>query len=69
MQGWVAGARARLSIAPCQSMGVIADAFRRDLDALKARHAEHDRRLAELLKSTRELIEKTEKMLAEDRPQ
>jgi hypothetical protein len=50
-------------------MGAIADAFRRDLDALKARHAEHDRRLAELLTSTRELIEKTEKMLAEDRPE
>lgn len=50
-------------------MGVIADAFRRDLDALKARHEQRGRELAELLTSTRELIEKTEKILAEDRPE
>ena len=50
-------------------MGVISDAFKRDLDALKARHAQRDRELAELLTSTRDLIEKTEKMLAEDRPE
>ena len=50
-------------------MGVIADALRRDLEAMRARHAESDRRLQELLTSTRELIEETEKMLAEDRPE
>ena len=50
-------------------MGRIADALRRDLEAMRARHAESDRRIAELITSTHELIAETEKMLAEDRPQ
>ena len=50
-------------------MGRIADAFKRDLDAMRARHAESDRRLAELITSTQKLIAETDKMLAEDRPQ
>lgn len=47
-------------------MGIIADALRRDLDALRARHEQRGRELEQLLTSTRQLIEKTEKMLAED---
>ena len=50
-------------------MGRIADALRRDLDAMSARHAETDREVAKLITSTHELIAETEKMLAEDRPQ
>tara|TARA_Y100000289_G_scaffold65965_1_gene80861 strand:- start:3372 stop:3524 length:153 start_codon:yes stop_codon:yes gene_type:complete len=50
-------------------MGRLADALRRDLEAMRARHAESDRRIAELITSTHELIAETEKMLAEDRPQ
>lgn len=50
-------------------MGIIADAFRRDLAAMQARHARREEELAELLTSTRELIKKTEEMLAEDRPE
>lgn len=48
------------------TMGIIADALRRDLDALRARHEQRGRELEQLLTSTRQLIEKTEKMLAED---
>ena len=50
-------------------MGRLADALKRDLEAMRARHAESDRRLDELITSTHELIAETEKMLAEDRPQ
>ena len=50
-------------------MGRLSDALKRDLQAMRARHTESDRALAELIKSTHELIATTEKMLAEDRPQ
>ncbi len=50
-------------------MGSIADAFRRDLAAMQARHDREGKKLAELITSTRELIKKTEEMLAEDRPE
>ena len=50
-------------------MGRLSDALKRDLEAMRVRHAESDRRIAELIKSTHELIAETEKMLAEERPQ
>lgn len=50
-------------------MGLIADSLGARLEALIAESKESDRRLAELVADTRRLIEVTEAMLAEDRPE
>lgn len=50
-------------------MGTIADRLGARLAAMQARHAETDQALAELITDTRRLIETTEAMLAEDRPE
>ena len=50
-------------------MGRIADPLRRDLDAMRARHAETDREVADLIIHARELIAESEAYLAEDHPQ
>ena len=50
-------------------MGLIADTLGARLAALIAESEESDRRLAELLTDTRDLIARTEAMLAEERPE
>ena len=50
-------------------MGLIADTLGARLAALIAESEESDRRLAELVTDTRRLIETTEAMLAEERPE
>ena len=69
MQGWITGAIASRYPLHLETMGTIADTLGRRLAAMQARHAESDRRLAELITDTRRLIETTEAMLAEDRPE
>ena len=59
------GARARVTCYLLPPMGSIADR----LAALIAEMEESDRRLAELVTDTRQLIARTEAMLAEDRPE
>ena len=51
------------------TMGLIAAALRRELEEMQQRHAETDRRVAQLIDDTRRLIADTDAMLAEDRPQ
>ena len=50
-------------------MGRIADALRRDLDSMRARHDETDKKVAALIIHARELIAESEAYLAEDHPQ
>lgn len=50
-------------------MGRIADALKRDLDAMRTRHAETDREIANLIIHAQELIAESEAYLAEDHPQ
>ena len=59
-----AGARARVTCYLLHAMGSIADR----LAALLAEMEESDRRLAALADDARELIARTDAMLAEDRP-
>ena len=60
--------RPRYSL-PVAPMGLIADTLGARLAALIAESEESDRRLAELLTDTRDLIARTEAMLAEERPE
>ena len=61
--------RAPVTPYPITHMGLIADTLGARLAALIAESEEADRRLAELLTDTRRLIEETDAMLAEDRPE
>ena len=53
----------------CYLMGLIADSLGARLAALIAESEESDRRLAELVADTRRLIDATDAMLAEERPE
>ena len=61
--------RAPVTRYPLPHMGLIADALGARLAALVAESEESDRRLAELITDTRRLIDATDAMLAEDRPE
>ena len=50
-------------------MGLISEALRAEVAAMRQRHEETDRRVLKLIAEARELIAETEKMLAEERPQ
>ena len=61
--------RALVTRYPLPHMGLIADTLGARLAALIAESEESDRRLAELVADTRRLIDATDAMLAEERPE
>ena len=61
--------RAPVTPYPLPHMGLIADTLGARLAALIAESEESDRRLAELVADTRRLIDATDAMLAEERPE
>ena len=68
--GWRNGrTRARVTCYLLPPMGLIADPLGARLAALIAESEESDRRLAELVADTRRLIDATDAMLAEERPE
>ena len=59
-----------LFVTPCSySMGLISEALRAEVAAMRQRHEETDRRVLQLIADARELIAETENMLAEERPE
>jgi len=50
-------------------MGLISEALRAEVAAMRHRHEETDRRVLKLIAEARELIAETEAYLAEERPQ
>jgi len=50
-------------------MGLISEALRAQVAAMRQRHEETDRRVLKLIAEARELIAESEAYLAEDRPQ
>ena len=50
-------------------MGLISEALRAQVAAMRQRHEETDRRVLQLIADARELIAETEAYLAEERPQ
>ena len=59
--------RARALPLHLETMGTIADALNRDYDAMRARHAQRGLELAELYKTTHELIKESKRLLDESR--
>ena len=59
-----------LFVTPCfYPMGLISEALRAEVAAMRQRHEETDRRVLKLIAEARELIAESEAYLAEDRPQ
>ena len=59
--------RARALPLLLETMGLIADSLNRDYDAMRARHAQRDRELAELYKSAHDLIRESKRLIDENR--